>query len=160
MKSHLKSQANIETYVVSRQTIKYMLNIAYMEILNSSLNLLLTVQSYVSCSIGVGFIGYNMVTYGIANALGSLLVSSCVARQVVAREALVGVASVLQLGLLVFLLVWVPDPNLVVVFFALSALWGMCDALWQTQCTCELYSMSAIYDIPLYDDYFIGIAVS
>jgi predicted MFS family arabinose efflux permease len=81
-----------------------------------------------------------MVTYGVANALGSLLVSSCVARQVVAREALVGVASVLQLGLLVFLFVWVPDPQLVVVFFALSALWGMCDALWQTQCACKFCS--------------------
>jgi predicted MFS family arabinose efflux permease len=78
-----------------------------------------------------------MVTYGIANAIGSLLVTSCVSKQLVAREALVGVASVLQLGLVVFLLVWVPDPNVVGVFLALSALLGMCDALWQTQCTCK-----------------------
>lgn len=94
-------------------------------------------QSYVSCTIGVGQVGYNMVIYGVANVLASLLVSCCIARQVVAREALVGVASVLQLGLLVFLYVWVPDGNLIAVFFILSALWGACDALWQTQCTCK-----------------------
>jgi hypothetical protein len=40
---------------------------------------------------------------------------------------------VLHAGLVVFLLVWIPDSNLLPVFFVVSALWGVCDAVWQTQ---------------------------
>ena len=38
---------------------------------------------------------------------------------------------------MVFLLVWIPDQNLLPVFFVISALWGICDAIWQTQCNSE-----------------------
>jgi len=89
----------------------------------------------VACTLGVKYIGYNMIAFGITNFLFSVIVG-VVARRV-AAEALVGVATVLQLGLAVFLLVWIPDRHLTPVFFAVSALWGMCDAIWQIECNCK-----------------------
>lgn len=38
---------------------------------------------------------------------------------------------------MVFLLVWMPDRRLVGVFYVIAALWGLCDAIWQTQCNCK-----------------------
>jgi len=76
-----------------------------------------------------------MITLGMTNSIFSVLVGH-VARHV-AREAIVGVGTILHLGLMVFLLVWIPDPHLFAVFFVISALWGVCDAIWQTQCNCK-----------------------
>jgi len=92
-------------------------------------------QSYVACTLGVKYIGYNMIAFGITNFIFSVIVGVLARR--VAAEALIGVATVLQLGLAVFLLVWIPDRNLTPVFFAVSALWGMCDAIWQIECNCK-----------------------
>lgn len=88
-----------------------------------------------ACTLGVKYIGYNMISFGINNFIFSVIVGVLARR--VAAEALVGVATVLQLGLAVFLLVWIPDRNLTPVFFAVSALWGMCDAIWQIECNCK-----------------------
>jgi len=82
-----------------------------------------------------------MVAFGVASVLSSLLAGHAERRRV-SREALVGVAAVLQLGLLVFLLVCIPDRNLVGVFVAVSALSGICDGFWITQCTRELFCWS------------------
>ena len=83
-----------------------------------------------------------MIAFGVANFIFSVIVGVLSRR--VAAEALVGVATVLQLGLAVFLLVWVPDRNLTPVLFAVSALWGMCDAIWQIECNCE-YLAGRVY---------------
>jgi hypothetical protein len=76
-----------------------------------------------------------MLTFGVSNFVFSVGVG-LLARHVV-PEAVVGVATVLQLGLVVFLLVWIPDRQLAPVFFVISALWGLCDAIWQIQCNCK-----------------------
>ncbi len=47
-----------------------------------------------------------------------------------------GIGSILHIGLIVYLLVVIPGENLFPVYFVLSALWGICDAIWQTQCNC------------------------
>jgi len=80
-----------------------------------------------------------MLAYGVASVLSTLLAGHAERRRV-SREALVGVVAVLQLGLLVFLLVWIPDRYLVGVFVAVSTLSGFCDGFWMTQCTCESFS--------------------
>ena len=81
-------------------------------------------------------VGYNMLAYGVASVVSTLLSNHAEGRRV-SREALVGVASVLQLGLLVFLLVWIPPDDLFGVYVAVSAFSGVCDGFWLTQCTCE-----------------------
>jgi len=88
-------------------------------------------QSYVSCTVGIQYIGYCMITLGVANAVCSCLIG-CAQRHV-HREALVAIGCVLHAALIIFLLVWIPDRHLLAVFFVLSALWGLCEAIWQTQ---------------------------
>ena len=100
------------------------------------------VQSFVSCTLGVKHVGYNILAYGLSGVASTLLAHHAEQRRVT-REALVGVAAVLQLGLLVFLFVWIPDQNLVGVFVAVSVLSGTCDGFWITQCTCKLHAYYA-----------------
>ncbi|ELT90968.1 hypothetical protein CAPTEDRAFT_154442 [Capitella teleta] len=91
-------------------------------------------KSYITCSIGIHYVGYNMITLGMTNSLFSVLIG--MVSKHLPREAIVGMGAILHIGLMVFLLVWIPDVKLVPVFFAVSALWGICDAIWQTQCNC------------------------
>ena len=42
-------------------------------------------------------------------------------------------AAVLNLCCIIALLLWRPDPDQLPVFFVFPALWGMGDAVWQTQ---------------------------
>lgn len=81
------------------------------------------------------YIGYNMITLGMANSLFSILVG--IVSRHLPREAIIGIGSILHVGIMVYLLVSMPDMNLLPVFFVISALWGICDAIWQTQCNCE-----------------------
>ena len=101
------------------------------------------VQSFVSCTLTVKHVGYNMLAFGVSSVLSTLLAQHAERRRV-SREALVGVAAVLQLGLLVFLLVWIPDRNLVGVFVAVSSLSGVCDGFWITQCTCKFSAIGKL----------------
>ena len=41
--------------------------------------------------------------------------------------------AVLNFGLMIGLLLWKPDPDQIAVLFIAAALWGLADALWQTQ---------------------------
>ena len=72
-----------------------------------------------------------MVILGVANAVCSCLIG-CAQRRL-HREALIAIGCVLHSALIIFLLVWIPDRHLLSVFFVLSALWGFCEAIWQTQ---------------------------
>ena len=89
--------------------------------------------------------GYNMIMLGVTTSVFSILTGMAARR--VPREAILGLAAILHLGLLVFLLVWIPDKRLPVVFYIISALWGVCDAMWQTQCNSK-YSFSFFYRTP------------
>lgn len=42
-------------------------------------------------------------------------------------------AAATNLSCIIAFFLWKPDPNQLYVFFVLSALWGMADAIWQTQ---------------------------
>lgn len=48
-------------------------------------------------------------------------------------EAVVSSAAVTNFSCIIGLLQWRPDPNQLAVFFVFPALWGMSDAIWQTQ---------------------------
>lgn len=91
-------------------------------------------KSYVSCSVGVAYVGYNMMTMGVTNFIFSFIIGSI--SKCVPREVLIGTACILHMALMVVLLVWIPDSTLMPVFFAISAFWGICNAIWQTQCNC------------------------
>ncbi|WAR27579.1 UN93A-like protein [Mya arenaria] len=88
-------------------------------------------QAFVSCTIGEEYIGYCMIILGLANIVSAILVALCA--NLIPREVVFGIGGILHMGLMIGLLIWIPDKKLSI-FFLMAASWGVCDAVWQTQC--------------------------
>lgn len=88
-------------------------------------------RSYVTCTLGIDYVGYCMITMGLANVLSSVMVALCA--KYIPREVVLGFGGVVHIGLMIGFLIWIPEKNLLI-FFILAATWGICDAVWQTQC--------------------------
>ncbi|XP_058389982.1 protein unc-93 homolog A isoform X2 [Diceros bicornis minor] len=88
-------------------------------------------RSYVTCSLGIQFVGYAMICFSATNALCSVLYGRI--SQYTGRIALYMLGTVVHLSCIIALLLWKPHPNQLAVFFVFSGLWGTADAVWQTQ---------------------------
>ncbi|XP_059032511.1 protein unc-93 homolog A isoform X1 [Mustela lutreola] len=88
-------------------------------------------RSYTTCALGIQFVGYVMICFSATNALCSLLYGRL--SQHTGRIALYALGAVTHLSCSVALLLWRPDPRQLAVFFVFSGLWGVADAVWQTQ---------------------------
>ncbi|CAH0703330.1 unnamed protein product [Spodoptera exigua] len=88
-------------------------------------------QAYVSCALGIRSIGYVMICFGVVNAICSLVFGS--AMKYIGRFPILVMGAALHLGLIVWLLIWKPSPESPTTFFIISGLWGVGDAVWQTQ---------------------------
>lgn len=88
-------------------------------------------QAYVSCALGIPSVGYVMICFGVVNAMCSLLFGSLM--KFVGRSPLMALGAVVHAVLIGVLLMWRPHPDSPLVFFAISGLWGVGDAVWQTQ---------------------------
>ncbi|XP_029657148.1 UNC93-like protein, partial [Octopus sinensis] len=88
-------------------------------------------SAYITCSLGVWNIGYIMISFGVVDAICSFSFGRMV--QWVGHIPFFVLATIVHGGLQIFLLVWTPDPNKVVIFYVISGLWGMGDAVIQTQ---------------------------
>lgn len=80
--------------------------------------------------------------YGAADAVGSITFGSIV--RAIGRVPIFIFAAALNLGLIIALFLWRPDPSEPVVFFVLAALWGLADSIWQTQINCKYCDPSAV----------------
>lgn len=88
-------------------------------------------KSYVTCALGIEFVGFVMICFGAANAACSILFGKL--SQYVGRISLFVLATALNAACIIALLLWKPHPDQFAVFFVFPALWGMADAVWQTQ---------------------------
>ncbi|XP_048699968.1 protein unc-93 homolog A isoform X2 [Caretta caretta] len=95
-------------------------------------------KSYVTCALGIHFVGYVMISFSATNSLCSLFFGKI--SQLTGRKALFALAAITNLACIIALLLWKPHPNQLAVFFIFSALWGLADAIWQTQ-TNALYGV-------------------
>ncbi|NXL72631.1 UN93A protein, partial [Leptocoma aspasia] len=95
-------------------------------------------KSYVTCALGIHYVGYMMICFAGVNSLCSLLFGKI--SQFTGRKLLFALAAVLNTGCIITLLLWKPHPNQLAVFFVIPALWGVSDAVWQTQ-TNALYGI-------------------
>jgi predicted MFS family arabinose efflux permease len=100
------------------------------------MDLFLFFQGYVSCSWGISNIGYVLICYGVTNSVASFSTGYLV--KLTGRFFMVLSATAIQIGIMVTLYVWTPDPaNSSVIFFVVSGLWGVTDAVWLVQINCE-----------------------
>ncbi|XP_050311698.1 UNC93-like protein isoform X2 [Anthonomus grandis grandis] len=88
-------------------------------------------QSYVSCALGVQNVGFVMICFGVVNAICSLLFGSVM--KYVGRVPIIILGVSVHAGIQIFLLLWGPHPTNPLLFFMASGLWGVGDAVWQTQ---------------------------
>lgn len=88
-------------------------------------------KNYVTCALGIHFVGFSMICFGAVNSLSSYLFGRLA--QYTGRIALFCLAAVVNLSCAIALLLWNPHPDQLPVFFVFPALWGVGDAVWQTQ---------------------------
>ncbi|CAH0398236.1 unnamed protein product [Chilo suppressalis] len=87
--------------------------------------------AFVSCAVGTGSVGFVMMTYGLADAIGCI-VTGYVAK-LTSRVMMISVACVVHTALMVALLAWRPLAGQAPLMFALAALWGLTDSVWLVQ---------------------------
>ncbi|XP_069973711.1 UNC93-like protein isoform X2 [Penaeus vannamei] len=87
--------------------------------------------AYVSCGLGVHMVGYVMICYGVCDAVCSVSFSPLV--KMIGRVRVFSVGAVINLVIIITLRYWMPHPDDFLVFFVMAALWGVSDAVWQTQ---------------------------
>ncbi|XP_035379843.1 protein unc-93 homolog A-like [Electrophorus electricus] len=95
-------------------------------------------KNYVICAMGIHYVGFVMICFGAVNALSSYAFGRL--SQYTGRIALFCFAALINLSCAIALLFWKPHPDQLPVFFVFPALWGMADAVWQTQ-TNALYGI-------------------
>ncbi|XP_063602315.1 protein unc-93 homolog A-like [Penaeus indicus] len=87
--------------------------------------------AFVSCGLGVHMVGYIIICYGVCDAICSAGFSPIVRKY--GRVPVFSLGFLINLGLNITLTYWMPKPDDLVVFFVISGLWGVADAVWQTQ---------------------------
>ncbi|XP_068041294.1 protein unc-93 homolog A [Anomalospiza imberbis] len=95
-------------------------------------------KSFMTCALGIHYVGYMMICFAGINSLCSLLFGKI--SQFTGRKLLFALAAVLNTGCIITVLLWKPDPKQLAVFFVIPGLWGVSDAVWQTQ-TNALYGI-------------------
>ncbi|XP_052801080.1 protein unc-93 homolog A-like [Mya arenaria] len=88
-------------------------------------------KSFVTCTMGVYSLGPIMMCFGGVSALASIVIG-CIAKHI-KRFAFITAGATFNVGLLIVLWLWNPQPGDVPNFFVVSACLGLCDAIWQTQ---------------------------
>ncbi|CAH1785834.1 unnamed protein product [Owenia fusiformis] len=88
-------------------------------------------QSFIGCELGIGWVGYIMICLGVCNASCAFLLGRV--EKYTGRPALFVAATVINVALMLTMLMWTPDKRQMYVFFIIPALWGACDAVWQSQ---------------------------
>lgn len=94
-----------------------------------------TLQIYITECVGVQWVGFSLMCFGVSSAVGSLFTGRILSH--VPRFVIMLLNLLLMLGLMVFLLIWDREPSFAVVF-VIPILWGFCDSIWNTITTSEL----------------------
>ena len=84
-----------------------------------------------TCELGISYVGWTMICFGVVNTVGSPLVG--VLSKYIGRITLCWIATCINLAVLGLMNYWTPDQHEKYVFFIIPGAWGLGDAVWQTQ---------------------------
>ncbi|KAB7495532.1 UNC93-like protein [Armadillidium nasatum] len=87
--------------------------------------------AFVSCGLGVHMVGYVMICYGVCDAVCSLCFSPLV--KIIGRVPIFTFGAVVNFAMFTVMALWKPHPTDYAIFFIVASLWGIADAIWQTQ---------------------------
>ncbi len=88
-------------------------------------------QAFVSCSWGIENLSLVLICFGISDAIGSVGFGPII--QYTGRVPIFLTGACLNTGTIFLLMNWKPTPDNPVVFFIIAGIWGIADAIWQTQ---------------------------
>ncbi|XP_055630034.1 UNC93-like protein [Toxorhynchites rutilus septentrionalis] len=86
--------------------------------------------SFVACGLGISYIGYAMISFGLANAVAAAVTPYIT--KVIGRFPMIIATALFHLALIVFMLLWKPTDQ----YYAYSiivACWGLADGIWLIQ---------------------------
>merc|ERR1712025_941966 len=86
---------------------------------------------FVTCAYGVHIVGRVLILFGICDALASIGFGFIIKK--IGRLPIFILGALLNLLVLFVMLSWTPTGSTQYVVFILAALWGIGDAIWQTQ---------------------------
>ncbi len=89
-------------------------------------------QAYITCGWGVSNVGYVLICYGLCDAVCSIMFGT-IMKHMGGRIPIFVFGALLNYGVIVAFFVWTPSKEEKAVFFVLAGLWGISDAIWQTQ---------------------------
>ena len=72
-----------------------------------------------------------LIAYGVCDSIGSISFGQLV--KFVGRWPCFLIAGLINYALIITMFVWKPSEDQIVVLFVLAGLWGVADAVWQTQ---------------------------
>ncbi|CAF1117677.1 unnamed protein product [Adineta steineri] len=88
-------------------------------------------KGFITCTVGIKYVGLVMIVYGVCNALSSFSFGH-IAKHI-GRIYCLMFAALIDYALIITMLLWVPRENQLWVLFILAGLWGVADGCWQTQ---------------------------
>ncbi|XP_069463345.1 protein unc-93 homolog A-like [Ambystoma mexicanum] len=95
-------------------------------------------KSYVTCVLGLKFVGYVLICFGVSNSVCCMFFGKI--SQYTGRIAIFVTGAGVHAACIIALLLWKPNTDQFAVFFILSALWGIADAVWLAR-TSALYGV-------------------
>ena len=76
-------------------------------------------------------VGYAMICFGVCDAICSIGFTPLV--KLLGRVPVFAFAALVNAASIAIMFTWTPHPDSIAVFFLIPALWGISDAVWQTQ---------------------------
>jgi len=86
---------------------------------------------FVTCAYGVHIVGRVIICYGVFDALASVSFGFIIKK--IGRVPIFILGALINLGVLITLFSYTPSNSNYAAVFVLAALWGIGDAIWQTQ---------------------------
>uniref|UniRef100_T1ILI9 UNC93-like protein n=1 Tax=Strigamia maritima TaxID=126957 RepID=T1ILI9_STRMM len=93
-------------------------------------------KAFLTCALGIHRVGLVATSYGVATVLGCIVTGYLA--QIIGRPTLVVGAVILNVGDLIFMLLWTPNKEQIWIFFVMASVWGIALSVWLTQ-------LSALY---------------
>ncbi|CAM2697677.1 unnamed protein product [Rotaria socialis] len=88
-------------------------------------------QGFITCTFNAKYVGLIFIAYGICDSIGSACFGQLV--KFMGRWPCFMIGAVINYSLIITMFIWKPTENRMFVLFILAGLWGLADAVWQTQ---------------------------
>ncbi|KAI4462348.1 unc-93 related [Holotrichia oblita] len=84
--------------------------------------------AFVSCGWGINNIGFVMICFGVSNALAAMIIGHLV--KIIGRPPVIAFGLAVHVAIMITFLIWKPDNVNKLMYFLMSGLWGIADAVW------------------------------